>query len=147
MDTQVSFTCLVDSCFKDIRITPDLNCKGAAAVYWNRKKYVDFSLWMLNFRETKDNILYNILWNVLSLTEMIAQSRVYSILNFTIVILMRYLVGCTHKLGKYDWSPRSLDRICDTLEAIMKEIIIDPTKFRKEVYIMNIWQKYEDEVV
>ena len=64
----------------------DLAVEGAAAVYWNRKYYVEF----LNERLAADgdNILQNNLFIVLSCMEMISMSRIFAIFHLCISMPM-----------------------------------------------------------
>ena len=106
----------------------DLAVEGAAAVYWNRKYYVEFLDECLT--GLKDNILQENLWTVLTSEEMIALCRVMAILHYTICMPMRFLAGNTHHFGQlgYDWSSRSMGLAIDALEEAMIELEKDGSK-------------------
>ena len=67
----------------------DLAVKGAAAIYWNRKYYVEF----LNQRlkANGDHILKNNLFIVLSCMEMISMSWIFAIFHLCISMPVRWL--------------------------------------------------------
>ena len=104
----------------------DLAVEGAAAIYWNRKYYVEF----LNQRlkASGENILQNNLFIVLSCMEMISMSRIFAIFHLCISMPMRWLAGNTHKLQTSDWSIRSMGRVIDLLGKAMITISNDGSK-------------------
>ncbi len=81
----------------------DLATEGAAAVYWNRRYYVEFLDECLH--GCNDNILQENLFIVLTSVEMVALCRTMSILHFKICMPLRWLAGNTHFIGQqgYDW--------------------------------------------
>lgn len=123
----------------------DLAVEGAAAVYWNRKYYVEFLDECLT--GLKDNILQENLWTVLTSEEMIALCRVMAILHYTICMPMRFLAGNTHHFGQlgYDWSSRSMGLAIDALEEAMIELEKDGSKLLDEEFMCSIFSKlYND---
>ena len=119
----------------------DLAVEGAAAVYWNRKYYVEFLNECLTGH--KDNILQENLWTVLTSQEMIALCRVFAILHYTICMPMRFLAGSTHHFGAmgYDWSSRSMGLAIDALETAMIELEKDGSKLLSEDFMCSIFSK------
>ena len=119
----------------------DLAVEGAAAVYWNRKYYVEFLDECLTGH--KDNILQENLWTVLTSQEMIALCRVFAILHYTICMPMRFLAGNTHSFGAtgYDWSARSMGLAIDALEEAMIELEKDGSKLLSEDFMCSIFSK------
>ena len=116
----------------------DLAVEGAAAVYWNRKYYVQF---LDEELVGKDNILQENLYTVLTSEEMIALCRVFAILHYTICLPMRFLAGNSHSIGAqgYDWSTRSMGNAIDALEEAMIEIETDGSKLLSEDFMGNIF--------
>ena len=116
----------------------DLAVEGAAAIYWNRKYYVEFLNQRLN--ANGDNILQNNLFIVLSCMETIFMSRIFAIFRLCISMPMRWLAGNTHKLQTLDWSIRSMGKVIDLLEEAMTKISNDGNKMLCEVHMMSIFQ-------
>jgi len=122
----------------------DLAVEGAAAVYWNRKYYVEFLDEQL--RGGKDSILQENLFMVLTSVEMVALSRLFSILHFSVCMPMRFLAGQTHNIGAlgYDWSPLSMGKAIDAIENAMTKIQSDGSKFLEEDFMSAIFTKIND---
>ena len=76
---------------------------------------------------TKDNILEENLFVVLTSVEMVALSQVLAILNFKVCMSLRWLAGNTHNIGQqgYDWSTRSIGKAIDAMYDVMIEIMHD----------------------
>ena len=123
----------------------DLAVEGAAAVYWNRRYYVPF----LNeaLKSHKDNILQNNLFTVLTSMEMIALSRVFAILHFSICMPMRFLAGNSHSIGAsgYQWSALSMGKAVDALETAMIAVHDDCTKFLDEKFMNSIFSEISED--
>ena len=83
----------------------DIICMGADAVYINRPLNVEFLDERLRIKDNA-NILQENLFVVLSSLEMIAVSRLFSILHVSIVKPFRWLAGNTHKLAHHNWGAR-----------------------------------------
>ena len=123
----------------------DMAVEGAAAVYWNRRYYVEF----LNecLKSHQENILQNNLFIILTSMEMIAQFRVFAILHFCICMPMRWLVGNTHLLGSqgYHWSYRSMGKAIDALHEAMLVVQSDGSKLLDMDFMEGIFSKiYND---
>jgi hypothetical protein len=123
----------------------DLDVEGAAAVYWNRKYYVEFLDEQL--RGGKDSILQENLFMVLTSMEMVSLSRLFSILHFTICMPMRFLAGQTHIIGSlgYDWSPKLMGKAIDAIEDAMMTIESDGSQFLDEAFMSSIFCKINDD--
>jgi hypothetical protein len=59
--------------------------------------------------------------------EMVALSRLFSILHFSVCMPMRFLAGQTHNIGAlgYDWSPLSMGKAIDAIENALTKIQSD----------------------
>ncbi len=124
----------------------DLATEGAAAVYWNRRYYVEFLDECL--RGCNDNILQENLFIVLTSVEMVALCRTMAILHFKICMPLRWLAGNTHFIGQqgYDWSSRSMGKAVDALYDAMMSIQQDGSLFLNEDFMNSIFDKlYTDE--
>lgn len=117
----------------------DLCVEGAAAVFWNRRYYVEFLDESLEAHA--DNILQQNLWIILTCREMVAQFRVFSILHFTICMPLRWLAGNTHKCGQqgYDWSIFLMGKAIDALYDAMVQLSNDGSLFLDEHFMFNIF--------
>ena len=115
----------------------DLAVEGAAAVYWNRKYYVEFPDERLS--ADGDNILQENLFIVLSSMEMIAMTRVYAIFHLGISLPMRWLAGNTHRLQNSNWSIRSMGIAIDLLEEALISIADDGNKMLEDEFMMSIF--------
>ena len=87
---------------------------GADAIYMNRPLNVEFLDERLRVRGN-ENILQKNLFVVLSSLEMIAVSRMLSILNVAIIIPVKWLCGKTHKLAEHNWGAISMGCVVDIL--------------------------------
>ena len=69
--------------------------------------------------------------------EMIALSRVFAILHFSICMPMRFLAGNSHSIGAsgYQWSALSMGKAVDALEIAMIAVHDDCTKFLDENFM------------
>ena len=117
----------------------DLVVEGAAAIYWNRKYYIEF----LNDRliatdKGKGNILQTNLFVVLSCMEMVAMCRVYAIFHFCISIPMRWLAVNCHELKHSNFSVRSMGRTIDMLEQTMSDIVNDGSRMLSKAFMSGI---------
>ena len=81
------------------------------------------------------------LFTVLTSVEMIALTRVFAILHFTICMPMRFLAGTSHNFGPagYQLSGYSMGKAIDALETAMIAISEDLTKFLDEDFMNNIF--------
>jgi hypothetical protein len=91
----------------------------------------------------KGNILQENLCMVLTSLEMVALTRVMSIIHFKICKPMRWLAGNTHLLGQvgYDWSARSMGKAVDALDKAMIDIAKDGSQFLDEDFMSSIFDE------
>ena len=121
----------------------DLTVEGAPAVYWNRHYYLEFLKQSL---DTVDNILHTNLYVTLKCSEMIAMTRVFSILHFSVVSPMQYLAGSSHLLGEYNWSSRRMGQAIDILESKLIEILNNGNKFLNRDFMTSLLKVLSDEI-
>ena len=83
---------------------------------------------------------------VLTSMEMVALSRLFSILHFSVCMPMRFLAGQTHSIGAlgYDWSTLSMGKAIDAIENAMMEIQSDGSKIMDEGFMGSIFEKIND---
>ena len=123
----------------------DIICMGADAVYINRPLNVEFLDERLRIKDNA-NILQENLFVVLSSLEMIAVSRLFSILHVSIVKPFRWLAGNTHKLAQHNWGARSMGRAVDILHTACGELIDDIKKIHDENFMMNVFDEIASEL-
>ena len=82
----------------------------------------------------------------LKCSEMIAMTRVFSILHFSIVSPMRYLAGSSHLLGKYNWSSRRMGQAIDILESKLIEISNNGNKFLNRNFMTSLFKVLSDDI-
>ncbi len=75
---------------------------------------------------------------------MIAQLRVASILFLAVV--MRWLVGNTHKLSEYGWGERSMERVIISINDAFVEVQGDGALLLEENFIMKIFSTLYEEI-
>lgn len=70
----------------------------------------------------KDNILMRNMYTLLIYDEVVALSRLLTILNLSILLHMRWLAGKTHELAKYKCEPVSVCKAMDTMRDALIEV-------------------------
>jgi hypothetical protein len=118
---------------------------GADAIYMNRPLNVEFLDERLRVRGN-ENILQKNLFVVLLSLEMIAVSRMFSILNIAIVIPVRWLCGNTHELAHRNWGARSMGHVVDILHDACSHLREDIELYHDESYMMHIFDEIADEL-
>ncbi len=120
------------------------------AIYINRPFYIEFLDNMLRKQvSVSDNpsILQQNLFVALRSREMIALSRLSSILHISICMPFHWLAGKTHKLKQYDWGPMSMSSVIDTLHEKMSQLCESPHLIEDENFMMNIFSEYPSELL
>ena len=123
----------------------DILLEASPAIYWNRQyciEFLDDKLRMIG----SSNILQMNLFILLSCLEVVALTRLLSILYIAICIPLRWISGKTHTLKEYNWGARSMGRVLDVLEASLEKIKADPKLIYSEIYMMNIFQEFIEEL-
>ena len=121
----------------------DLTVEGAPAVYWNRHYYLEFLKQSL---DTVDNILHTNLYVTLKCSEIIAMTRVFSIIHFSFVAPMRYLAGSSNLLGKCNWSSTRMGQAIEILESKLIEISNNGNKFLKRDLMKSLFKVLSDKI-
>jgi hypothetical protein len=101
---------------------------AAPAIYMNYHVCSDYASYVLSLPKKQDNILLWCLFVVMASEEMIAQSRLFSILFISLCIPMCWLAAKTPELGQWGLGPLSNGGTIDTLREKMMDIVDDPTK-------------------
>ena len=122
------------------------------AIYMNYPYYVEFLDDMLKRSSGDDSttkeksILQRNLFVALTSQEMIALSRFLSIMHIAVCMPLRWLAGCTHKLGVYDWGPFSMGRAIDSLKDKMNLMVDDPSLILNKNWMMDMWKPFSNEL-
>ena len=92
-------------------------------------------------KASKDNILQENLFYILTSEEMIALTRVFSIFHFNVCMPMRWISGKMHNVGSqgYDWSVLSMGKVIYALEEAMVKIEDDGAIFLDEDFMSDIF--------
>ena len=123
----------------------DVICMGADAVYINRPLNVEFLDQRLRIKDNA-NILQENLFVVLSSLEMVAVSRLFSILHVSIVIPFRWLAGMTHKLAHRKWGARSMGRAVDILHTACGQLLDDIKLIHDKKFMMDMFDELAEEI-
>ena len=117
----------------------DLAVEFDAAVYWNRKYYVEFLDERL--KEARDNILQENNFIVLTSVEIISLCCLFAIFHFTVCIPMMFLARNTNHVGAvgYNWLPRSMGKALDAFHDAMVGIEQDGDTFLNEDFMSAIF--------
>ena len=91
---------------------------------------------------------------LLASPEMAAQYQFLCIVYFAICIPMCWLAGKTHELKDFpvgdpkedQFCTRSTGRVQDTPHETLREIIVFPSLFLSEQYMMNLFSEYANEL-
>ena len=101
----------------------DIASMAAPAIYWNRNYCIDFLDEMITYCGKEDNILAGNLFVLLSSVDMVALSRLWSILHLAIIMPMRWLAAKTHEMKQYKWGYIELNRTLDHLKFCLEAIV------------------------
>ena len=125
------------------------------AVYMNYQYYVEFLDMMLRKHRCcnsnkKASLLQQNLFVALTSEEMIALSRLLSILHISVCMPFRWLAGKTHELKAYGldfgWGAMSMSRVIDTLYEKMTKLYESLSLILDDDFMMNIFSEYLQEL-
>ena len=97
-------------------------------------------------RTPGNNILQENLFVILSSCEMMALSRVCSIIHIAVCLPLRWLAGNSHKLKRYDWSVRSMGKCIDLLEKALELITDNGSYILDEYFMMGIFNTLHEQL-
>ena len=134
-------------CERALGSRQDLCVEGAAAPFIMRVFYLEFLDWKMRL-PSFSNILEEFLFTVLTSLEMLAATRVATIIDLFISKPIRWLAGRTAliKTKGDHWSPASMARVVDYLEAALVEIEKDGAKLLDESFLMSIFGDLAEEI-
>ncbi len=112
----------------------------------NRLPCLEFLEEMLRLPKKRDNILMRYLHTVMRCGEMVALSRLLSILYLSVCLPMRWLAAKTSQLAEYKWGPVSMGRALDTLREAMLKVEANPRVVLSEVFMMGIFNEFYEEL-
>ena len=127
------------------RSRQDLFLIGSLAIYWNRQYCVEFLDEQLRI-PGKGNILQENLFVILSSAEMVALSRLCSIIYLSICLPVRWLAGQTHTLQEYGWGARSMGRVVDILEEKLEGLMNNPDLIVNETHMSGLFNEVIEEL-
>jgi hypothetical protein len=86
------------------------------------------------------------LFVALTSLEMIALSRILSIIHLFIVVPCRYLAGKSHEFRDYNWGALDMSRVIDTLHQKLLKIKKQPDLMLDPIFMDNIFLEYRNEL-
>ena len=95
-------------------------------IFWNRNYYVEFLDEIISYCGKSENILARNLMIFLSSVDIISVSWIWSILHISIVVPMRWLAACTHKMKEYGWGYIYMGKVLDNLKDDLNMIADQP---------------------
>ena len=104
----------------------DVVSMAAMAIFWSINYCDELLDDMIGYCGKSENIFARNLTIFLFSIEIIAVSRLWSILHIAIVVLMRWLAACTHKMKEYGWGYISMGKVLDKLKYNL-DMIVDQT--------------------
>ena len=121
---------------------------SAPAIYMNRFVVMHFLKYMRdNKPKGERNILQENLLVMLTSHEILGQTRLLVIMLVSIVMPMRCLTAKTHVFGQnlsVEWGAGKIGMVWDTLMKTLLELKNEPAKFCSEIYMMSIFDEFED---
>ena len=121
----------------------DLWTEGCLPIIMNYPYYLEFLDWMLKKTGKNKNasLLQRNLFVVFGSVEMIALSRLLSIVYIFVCIPFHWLLGKTHRLKEYNnWGPPSMAPVIDTLREKMNAISKKPELILNEQFMIGIFK-------
>ena len=101
-----------------------LICMGSMAIFKKCVPNIEFLDEQLHVCGN-NHILQQNFFNILSSLEIIATSRLFSILGVSICMPVRWLAGNTHKVALHNCGARSIGREFDILHTVLNNILYD----------------------
>ena len=116
-----------------------LVCMSSMAIFKNRFlgiKLLDDQVYIC----VNNHILHKNIFIILSSIEMVATSRLFSILNVAVCMPVHWLAGNTHQLVHHNWGARSIGRVFDIFHTALNNILDDITLIHDKSTMMFIFQ-------
>ena len=116
-----------------------LVCMSSMAIFKNRFlgiKLLDDQVYIC----VNNHILHKNIFIILSSIEMVATSRLFSILNVAVFMPVFWLSGSTHKLAHHNWGARSIGRVFENLHTALNNILDYITLIHDRSTIMFMFQ-------
>ena len=83
---------------------------------------------------------------MLDSAEMLAATRVASIIDYTLSKPMRWLAGKTHLLAPQGWTVASMARAAAALEKGLEGVVADRSLFLQESFMLHIFDGIAEEL-
>jgi len=124
----------------------DLCVLAAPAIYMNRLSSLEYMDEILRLPKKRDNILMRNLFCVLTSEEMVALSRLLTIVNLSICLPMRWLAAMTPKLAEYQWGAANMGLVLAVFLLNLDKLIDDPDIVLTESFMMSMFSKFLNEL-
>ena len=123
----------------------DIICTCAGPACMNRPLCIEYLDKRFRAHE-KDNILEENMYILLSSLSTTAMFRLFSIIDLSIVMPMRWFAGNSHLLSEHGWSVRSNGRLLDTLCNKMTLLGESPSHIINEEFMMGLFNEHKNEI-
>ena len=100
---------------------------------------------MINYCGKSENTLARNLMIFLSYVEIIAVSQIWYILHIAIVVPMRWLAACTHKMKEYGWGYISTGKVLENLKDDLNMIVHKPEFIHDKSFMMEMMDPWATE--
>jgi len=130
----------------------DIVAMGSLALYWNRNVYLEFLADRMRwYSNGEKNILQSCLWMELTLLEVAASARLFSIFYLSLIVPVRWFAAKTHKLSHrivkgYPWGVRSMGIVADIIFEKYHMIRDDPKLIIDEKFMMSMFDTLENDI-
>ena len=114
----------------------DVASMATMAILWNRNYCVNFLGEMISYCGKSENILARNLIILLSYFDIIAVSQLWYILHIAIVMPMRSLAECTHRMEEYGWGYIPMSKVFYKLKYDLNMIVYQPELIHDESFMM-----------
>ena len=119
---------------------------AAVEIFWNMNYCFEFLYEMISYYGNSENILASNQMILLSSVDIIAVSRIWSILHIAIVMPMRWLAACIQKMKEYVWGYIYMEKLLDKLKDELNIIVDQPELIHDESFMMGMMDPWEAEL-
>ena len=116
----------------------DVAYMSVMVIFWNRNYSVEFLDDMISYFGKSDNILARNPMILFSSFDIIYMSRIWSILNIAIAVLVCWLEACKNKMKEYGWGYISKGKLLDKLKDDLNIIEDQPEMIHEKFLIIGM---------
>ena len=120
----------------------DLCLLAAPAIYMNRLSSVEYMDEILRLPKKRDNILMRNLFVVLTSAEMVALSRLLTIIYMSMCLPLRWLAAKTPDLAEYEWGAVNMSLVLDVFKDKLDYLVLNPDKVLCKSFMMNLFKQF-----